>query len=61
LSNSDTVKLNAIATLATDTILFLMTLAGLLYLRLQGVGMLSLGDRLMVTHFRFFDSLVLLL
>ncbi|KAH9974555.1 hypothetical protein BGW80DRAFT_1444701 [Lactifluus volemus] len=44
LSNSDTAKLNFIATLATDTILFLMVLAGLLHLRLQGGGMFSLGD-----------------
>ncbi|KAH9969972.1 hypothetical protein BGW80DRAFT_622094 [Lactifluus volemus] len=43
LSNSDTAKLNFIATLATDTILFIMVLAGLLHLRLQGGGMLSLG------------------
>ncbi|KAH9974583.1 hypothetical protein BGW80DRAFT_1559611 [Lactifluus volemus] len=44
LSNSDTAKLNAISTLATDTMLLLMMLAGLLHLRLQGGGMLSLGD-----------------
>jgi hypothetical protein len=46
LSNSDTAKLNIIVTLSTDTILFLMMLAGLLYLRLQGGGMLSLGEYL---------------
>jgi hypothetical protein len=44
LSNSDTAKLNAIATLATDTMLLFMMLAGLLRLRLQGGGMFSLGD-----------------
>jgi hypothetical protein len=43
LSNSNIATLNFITTLATDTILFLMVLAGLLYLRLQGGGMLSLG------------------
>ncbi|KAH9969986.1 hypothetical protein BGW80DRAFT_1461608 [Lactifluus volemus] len=43
LSNSDTTKLNAISTLATDSML-LMMLASLLHLRLQGGGMLSLGD-----------------
>jgi hypothetical protein len=44
ITNSDTAKLNAIATPATDTILLLMMLAGLLHLRLEGGGMLSLGD-----------------
>ncbi|KAH9974570.1 hypothetical protein BGW80DRAFT_1559605 [Lactifluus volemus] len=44
LPNSDTTKLNAIAMLATDTMLLLMMLAGLLHLRLQGGGMFSLGD-----------------
>ena len=44
LVNPDIAKLNFISTLATDTILFLMMLAGLLHLRLQGGGMLSLGE-----------------
>ncbi|KAH9974557.1 hypothetical protein BGW80DRAFT_1458099 [Lactifluus volemus] len=44
ISNSDTTKLNAIATLATDAMLLLMMLACLLQLRLQDGGMLSLGD-----------------
>jgi hypothetical protein len=44
LSNSDTTKLNVIATFATDTMLLLMMLAGLLHLRLQGGGMFSLGN-----------------
>ncbi|KAH9970020.1 hypothetical protein BGW80DRAFT_623877 [Lactifluus volemus] len=44
VSNSDIAKLNFIVTLATYTILLLMMLAGLLYLRLEGGGVLSLGD-----------------
>ncbi|KAH9969980.1 hypothetical protein BGW80DRAFT_1562420 [Lactifluus volemus] len=44
LSNSDTTKLNAISTLATDSMLLLMMLAGLLHLRMQGGGRLSLED-----------------
>jgi hypothetical protein len=44
MTNSDTGILNFIATLATNTILFIMMLAGLLYVRLQGGGMLRLGD-----------------
>jgi hypothetical protein len=44
VSNSDIAKLNFVVTLATDIILFLMMLAGLLYLRLEGGGTLSLGD-----------------
>jgi hypothetical protein len=43
-SDSDIAKLNTIATLATDTILLLMMLDGLLHLRLEGGGMFSLGD-----------------
>jgi hypothetical protein len=43
LPHSDIAKLNFIATLATDTILFLMMLAGLLHLRLPSGGMFSLG------------------
>ncbi|KAH9957060.1 hypothetical protein BGW80DRAFT_230996 [Lactifluus volemus] len=46
LTNSNAVKLNAIAMLATDTILFLMMLTGLLHLRVQGWGMLGLGNLL---------------
>jgi hypothetical protein len=42
-SSPDIAKLNFISTLATDTILFLMMLAGLVNLHLQGGGMLSLG------------------
>ena len=44
VSNSDIAKLNFTITLATDIILLLMMLAGLLYLRLRGGGMFSLGD-----------------
>jgi hypothetical protein len=44
VSNSDTAKLNFVVTLATDIILLIMMLAGLLYLRLEGGGMFSLGD-----------------
>jgi hypothetical protein len=44
MPNSDIGKLNFVATLATDAILLIMMLAGLLYLRLQGGGMLRLRD-----------------
>ncbi|KAH9969964.1 hypothetical protein BGW80DRAFT_621328 [Lactifluus volemus] len=45
--NSDITKLNVLATLATDVILLLMVLAGLLRLRLGGGGMFDLGSFLL--------------